>query len=437
MVLAQIDHPNVVRVLTRGILKDPGRTPYYLMELVAGHTLGHILRYAKEIRFLTAVKLSAQLASGLAEVHQRGLIHRDVKPENLVVSQDREGEVRLRLLDFGVILLLSDEDQGGFCGTFPYAAPEQIQGKRLGTAVDIFALGVVTFELFARKHPYAEYGGGEAGSLARADVTAPRLSDFGQFPPALVELVASMLDLDPSKRPPAEIIAERMVRIGRSAPSELIERDSTVEDLRLPDQVDQGPITQASLAYVTQPEAPAWLEEVLADFRAKELQRVKESGIDPYGVTNPAERPPRGRIIEKEAQRVEAIVAGSHDLRQAPTRDSYGRAILDALPARPRTDTQPTSGPRLGPTGTTPMVRVVMAPSPSPSPSPEKAEQPKVAPNRAMVPAATTPSGTPNAVLEYLQAQRRKRNERILQAVLVVLILGALGAYVWLLRGRS
>jgi hypothetical protein len=83
------------------------------------------------------------------------------------------------------------------------------------------------------------------------------------------------------------------------------------------------------------------------------------------------------------------------------------------------------------------MVRVVMAPSPSPSPSPEKAEQPKVAPNRAMVPAATTPSGTPNAVLEYLQAQRRKRNERILQAVLVVLILGALGAYVWLLRGRS
>lgn len=174
-VLARLQHPRIARLLDGGECAD-GR-PFLVMEYVDGQPID---RYCDErgLAALARVELALAAARAVAYAHARAVLHRDLKPDNILV--DAEG--RVKLLDFGVAKLLDADD--ALSATDPeltsaryftprYAAPEQIAGEPATTATDVFALAVVLYELLTDRHPFAD--GAAEGSLSRRVMTGEAL----------------------------------------------------------------------------------------------------------------------------------------------------------------------------------------------------------------------------------------------------------------------
>jgi eukaryotic-like serine/threonine-protein kinase len=151
-ILARLEHPNIARMIDAGINEQ--RQPYLAMEYIEGAPL---LAYADKMRLDVRARLNLfkQLCSAVQYAHQNLIVHRDIKPSNILI--DQRGQVKL--LDFGISRLL-DPDASGVetqsrwqAFTPDYAAPEQIRGARTTTAMDVFSLGVVLYELLCGRHP--------------------------------------------------------------------------------------------------------------------------------------------------------------------------------------------------------------------------------------------------------------------------------------------
>ncbi len=155
-VLAALDHPAVARLLDGGAAAD-GR-PYLVMEFVDGHP---ITAYCDRHRLSVEARLALfeQVGEAVAHAHRRLVVHRDLKPSNVLVGEDEHGQARVKLLDFGIAKLLeADADEaltqpGARRLTPAYAAPEQLRGEPVTTAADVYALGVILYELLAGNRP--------------------------------------------------------------------------------------------------------------------------------------------------------------------------------------------------------------------------------------------------------------------------------------------
>ncbi len=157
-ILARLQHPHIARLLDGGITDD-GR-PFFVMEQVDGLPLTdycnqHCLGIDARLRLFMEVGRAVQYA------HRNLVVHRDLKPSNILVTQDETGTPQVKLLDFGIAKLLSEEDndfgltQAGMQVMTPaYAAPEQVRGEAITTATDVYALGVVLYELLAGSLPH-------------------------------------------------------------------------------------------------------------------------------------------------------------------------------------------------------------------------------------------------------------------------------------------
>jgi eukaryotic-like serine/threonine-protein kinase len=148
-VAARISHPNVVRVYDVG--ETEGR-PYIVMEFVEGENLAALLRRAGKVEPTRAVELCIQACAGLAAVHAVGLVHRDVKPQNLLLS----GDGTLKVTDFGIARLDGGTRltlTGTLLGTTPYIAPEQALGEEVTPAADLYSVGAVLYELLTGTPP--------------------------------------------------------------------------------------------------------------------------------------------------------------------------------------------------------------------------------------------------------------------------------------------
>jgi hypothetical protein len=244
---ARLRHERCLRAYDFG---GDGGHVYIAYEYVAGCTFREALR-AGRVRDRDAVEASAQILDGLAHAHARGIVHRDVKPSNVLLA---EGDaVSVRLLDFG--LAQFDEADtltavGDVPGTLAYISPERLDGAEATAASDVWGVGVLLWEALASGHPFWGVPIGQMTAAIQAG--APPLEEMRpDLPDRLVHAVGRALHLDPAKRPSAaklahelrETLRDRGRRRGRRRPP----RDTNVAAVR---ELRPEPLAGAALAAV-------------------------------------------------------------------------------------------------------------------------------------------------------------------------------------------
>ena len=206
---AKLAHPNLLRLYDAGF---SGRTPYLAMELVRGGTLRQWLAAVKVPPLAEGLGVAAGVAAGLAHAHAAGIVHRDLKPENVLLPD--EGGVKVA--DFGLAKALTGTQTlatapGTILGTPGYLAPEVLTGGVPGPAADVYALGVLIFELASGRRPFA---GADPGAIFRQQLAeaAPKLGALAPGVPAGLEaLVAACLEREPGRRPAAARVLEHLL----------------------------------------------------------------------------------------------------------------------------------------------------------------------------------------------------------------------------------
>jgi eukaryotic-like serine/threonine-protein kinase len=189
---ARLSHPNIVPVMDRGV--DSGRQ-YIVFEYVDGESLRQLLDREGTLGVRRALEIAIAVADGLAFAHDHGIVHRDVKPQNVLISRDGE----IKVTDFGIARSADSglTQTGTVLGTSNYIAPEQAAGQQVTPAADVYSLGVVLYELLAGDVPFP--GGNQVVVALRHATEAPPPLPSG-VPPRLAAAVTRALAKDPARR---------------------------------------------------------------------------------------------------------------------------------------------------------------------------------------------------------------------------------------------
>ena len=189
----QISHPNICAVYDIG---EAAQTPFISMEFIDGEDLQALLEDAGRVTSEEGLDLAKQMAAGIYAAHQKGIIHRDLKPANIMV--DAHGQVRIT--DFGLAQLTADGGSGPLAGTPAYMAPEQLRGEELSEQSDLYAFGLILYELFAGQ-PAHEVSSLQQLLQVRSLDTEVALSEYnGQLDLAVEEVIEACLRHDPAIR---------------------------------------------------------------------------------------------------------------------------------------------------------------------------------------------------------------------------------------------
>jgi serine/threonine-protein kinase len=196
---ARLVHPNIVQVFDFGLDERSGRH-YIVMELIRGQSGAEILREQGVLGVQETLALIAQACRGLDYAHRNGVVHRDVKPGNLLRADD--GVVKLA--DFGIAKAVTEESAitqvGSVIGTAAYLAPEQAAGEQVGPPADLYALGVVTYQFLAGRLPYEAQSLTELALKQQREIPPPLDELNPEVTPQLAVAVERALTLDPRDR---------------------------------------------------------------------------------------------------------------------------------------------------------------------------------------------------------------------------------------------
>ena len=215
-VVGQISHPAVIALHDMGI-DEPSQTPYLVMEFIQGQPLEKLLEKGS-LPCSKACAWAAEVATALAVAHRKGVIHGDVKPANILITEDE----RIKLTDFGMARLASrDSKDTPLLGSPAYWCPEQIVGKSQDARSDIFSLGVVMYEMVTGHRPFdADSLQGICAKILSSTPLPPSHAN-PSVPAAFNELIASCLEKDPARRcASAEALAERLHPLSRRLPAQ-------------------------------------------------------------------------------------------------------------------------------------------------------------------------------------------------------------------------
>ncbi|HWA75917.1 MAG TPA: protein kinase [Polyangiaceae bacterium] len=206
----RVGHPNVCRIYDLGSHALSGafaQIHFLTMQFVEGETLGQRIRLAGAIPIPETCKLARALLLGLEAAHEAGILHRDFKSDNVMLRADADGESTPVILDFGLARALDHDSRHGgstsnpVVGTFGYIAPEQLEGKTLTPASDLYAFGVVWFEMLTGELPFAMGSSPVACALERVRRPAPAPSSINpEVPAALDAIVLRCLQRAPGER---------------------------------------------------------------------------------------------------------------------------------------------------------------------------------------------------------------------------------------------
>jgi len=238
--LARVDHPGVVGILDTGELPD-GK-PYLVMQFIDGVTLRSLIR-PEGLVLDGAAELLKQIGRALSAAHDKGVLHRDLKPENIMLQRLGAGEEQVKIIDFGIAklkdsIVAPSTMTGATAGTVSYMAPEQLSGRAVSAATDIYALGAIAYEMVAGRKPFNPETGFELLEMQRGGVRVkpsdlrPSLSEEAS------QIILRALSFDPRERfQSARELGDALARTLAS--------DTVTLDQRPPVQV-QIPATQLS-----------------------------------------------------------------------------------------------------------------------------------------------------------------------------------------------
>jgi serine/threonine-protein kinase len=314
----KLAHPNIIEIFDQG---EVDGSLYLVMELLTGKTVADLLEQGK-VPVERAVPIAIQIARGLARAHDLEVIHRDLKPENVFLTRDANGQELVKILDFGIARSTQDArltGAGEVFGTPQYMAPERITSIDAGPSADLYALGVILYEMLAGQLPF------EANDIPTFFVKhlkerpRPPKMLVPTLPDRLDRLVLELLEKEPKDRPvDAHRVHADLVEIGRElvldVPRELVneEEASRGPARTLPpvaiDQWVQRTVVFERMLQTAHPQGDARLSALLRDVK----QLVQEIGEL------------RARAVD-EQRALEAIESRGRDTRQR-----FGHAV-DAL----------------------------------------------------------------------------------------------------------
>jgi serine/threonine protein kinase len=206
--IANLEHVNIVKVYDMGL--DEANCPYYVMDLLDGQPLSECIKEGEPISFAEVMDIFRQVAAGLGYAHSKGIVHRDVKPSNIILLPPVNGRRQVKIVDFGIVKLLptaqlgrqASTATGAVFGTPYYMSPEQCLGSKVDQRSDIYSLGCTLFETLCGKPPFA---GASAMATVMMHQEAPVPSVLqtvprAKFPQSVDYLMEKMLAKRPDNR---------------------------------------------------------------------------------------------------------------------------------------------------------------------------------------------------------------------------------------------
>ena len=223
-IVRKIVHRNVSRMYH---LSEEKGIHYITMEYVPGEDLRRMLRMSKRMEIGTAISIARQVLEGLAEAHRLGVVHRDLKPGNIMI--DQEGQVRI--LDFGIARAIKSEgptEVGLIIGTPEYMSPEQVEGKEVDQRSDLYSLGVILFEMVTGRVPFEADTPFAVGVKHRSEKPPDPRQINAHIPEDLNSLILKCLEKDAAKRyQSAEELLSALAKIEKSFPAAAREGNTT------------------------------------------------------------------------------------------------------------------------------------------------------------------------------------------------------------------
>jgi serine/threonine-protein kinase len=211
--LRKLNHPNIVRLFGFGEQDDQ---LFYAMELVRGSSIEDHLGQGRRFDWREAVHIAVETCHALRHAHDRGVVHRDIKPGNLLLTD--EGHVKLS--DFGIARLFGNvrlTGPGSVLGTAEYMAPEQAEARPVDHRADLYSLGAVVYVLLARRPLFSGKSFAEIVQQQRFERPAPLRQHAADVPAELEQIVAQLLDKEPERRiPNAAVLARRLETMERA-----------------------------------------------------------------------------------------------------------------------------------------------------------------------------------------------------------------------------
>jgi hypothetical protein len=319
---ARLRHERCLRAYA--LAHDSGHV-YIAYEYVPGRTLREAMR-AGELDDRAAIEAAAQICDGLAHAHAHGIVHRDVKPANVLLAEG--SRISVRILDFGLAQMDEAETLtaiGDVPGTLAYISPERLRGEDATPAADVWAVGVLLWEALAGGHPFWKPSLLESARAIEAG--APPLASLRpDLPKPLAAAVDRALSLDPARRPSASALADALRATGK-------QRSTTARELRIP----RVAIASAALAGLTAGGAAAALP-----FYPRELAVILAVAASLAA----AARPRLGLAV---ALAVPILPLGNLSLGLAVAYAAVAAAWLALFAREPRYALLPVLGPLLGP----------------------------------------------------------------------------------------
>lgn len=195
---ARVHHSNVASVFHLG---KSGGNYFYAMEFVHGETLEKLIRNSGRLAIPVALEVVAQVASGLAGIDKQGLVHRDIKPTNIMVLCQENCLEIVKIIDLGLAKGVTEENTmsvpGSLVGTPAYASPEQFAGATIDIRSDLYSLGIVLWEMVSGKLPFE---GSAAELIYQHQYAAPPVQKLQSIPAPVIRLLRVLLEKDPNRR---------------------------------------------------------------------------------------------------------------------------------------------------------------------------------------------------------------------------------------------